>query len=257
MSVLEWVEHCHSNGSLLAFKASSDPVPEGFDLQPTTFALCIQTRYQCKCLEKYGNSFAGIDATHNTTYYENMSLFTVLVRDKWGHGIPVVWMISLNAQQATIDFFLAKLRERNPDIIPANWMTDFDQGQINSIKAQYSASKQIYLCWWHVLHVWQQHIIISHYPELWELLKKWIQITDQKEFDEMWKKMQTLALSSFLDYIKETWFPVVAMWPAVFQVDRSIWQDCDTNMLLEVLVQVLDLYCIIIQVAPCAEKQVS
>ena len=29
----------------------------------------------------------GIDATHNTTQYEGVSLFTVIVRDAWGHGM--------------------------------------------------------------------------------------------------------------------------------------------------------------------------
>lgn len=175
----------------------------------------------------------GIDATHNTTYYENMSLFTVLVRDRWGHGIPIAWMLSSNAQQATIDFFLAKLRGKNPDVIPENWMTDFDQAQINAVQVRYPESKHIYLCWWHVLHAWQQHIAIAHYPELWELLKAWIRITDRKKFDEQWKKIQNLAPTSFIHYIINTWFPVVAKWSAVFRLERSIWQDCDTNMLLE------------------------
>ena len=178
LSVLEWVECCHKEGPLLAFKASSDPGLEGFSLQPGTFVLCIQTRYQCECFAKHGNFFAGIDATHNMTYYENMSLFTILVQDRWGHGIPVAWMLSSNAQQATIEFLLAKLQESNPDVIPENWMTDFDQAQINTIKTRTPESKHIYLCWWHVLHAWQQHITIAHYLELWEVLKAWIHITN-------------------------------------------------------------------------------
>ena len=55
-------------------------------------------------------------------------------------------MLSLNAQQATIEFLLAKLRESNPDVIPENWMTDFDQAQINAIKTRYPESKHTYLC---------------------------------------------------------------------------------------------------------------
>ena len=233
LSMLQWVNRCRKNDWLLAFKASSDPVPEGFSLKPDTFVLCIQTRYQQECFRKYGKFFAGIDATHNTTYYENMSLFTVLVRDRWGHGIPIAWMLSSNAQQETIDYFLAKLRAKNPDVIPERWMSDFDKAQINTIKKRYLETKDIYLCWWHVLHAWQQHLVITHYPELWELLKSWIRITDRQRFDEQWKKINKLAPQSFIDYINETWFPVVAMWSAVFRTDRSIWQDCDTNMLLE------------------------
>ena len=82
MSVLEWVDHCCSNGWLLAFKASSDPVPTGSHLQENVFVLCIQTAYQQECFQKHSKFFVGIDATHNTTYYDNMSLFTVLIHDR-------------------------------------------------------------------------------------------------------------------------------------------------------------------------------
>ena len=43
----------------------------------------IQTKYQKEVFGKYGHTFAGLDATHNTTHYENTSLFTVIVRDRW------------------------------------------------------------------------------------------------------------------------------------------------------------------------------
>ena len=46
----------------------------------------IQTKYQKEVFRKYGHTFAGLDATHNTTHYENTSLFTVIVCDQWGHG---------------------------------------------------------------------------------------------------------------------------------------------------------------------------
>jgi hypothetical protein len=233
LSTLEWVNRCREDGSLLAFKASSDPAPLNSELDADAFALCIQTRYQQECWEKHGRSFAGLDATHNTTYYENMSLFTVLVRDPWGHGIPVGWMLSSNAKEVTTDFFLGKLRERNPDIIPEKWMSDFDKGQINSIRKKYPESKDIFLCWWHVLHAWQQHFIVSHYPELWALLKEWLRITDPDKFDEKWVEIQAAAPDSVIAYLTKTWMPVKHMWSAVFRAGRSIWQVSDTNMLVE------------------------
>ena len=49
-------------------------------------ALILQVLYQKEMFEKHGHAFAGIDATHNTTHYENTSLFTMLVQDQWGHG---------------------------------------------------------------------------------------------------------------------------------------------------------------------------
>ena len=67
---------------MLGFKSCADSAPKGSDLTPDTFALVIQTPYQREVFKQYGHAFAGVDATHNTTHYENTSLFTVIVRDK-------------------------------------------------------------------------------------------------------------------------------------------------------------------------------
>lgn len=86
LSSLKWIEALKKDGSILAFKSSSDPPPEGSGLAPDVFVLCIQTTYQKQLFSRLGHHFSAIDATHNTTHYENTSLFTVLNRDKWGHG---------------------------------------------------------------------------------------------------------------------------------------------------------------------------
>jgi hypothetical protein len=65
---------------------SCDPPPPGSHLARDAFILIIQTAYQKELFEALGNFFIGIDATHNTTHYENVSLFTVIARDQWGHG---------------------------------------------------------------------------------------------------------------------------------------------------------------------------
>ena len=85
-SVLKWVEKLRAEGAHVAIKTSSDPSPSGSDLESDIFVLIIQTAYQRECWRNHGGRFAGIDATHNSTHYENMSLFTLLVCDKWGHG---------------------------------------------------------------------------------------------------------------------------------------------------------------------------
>ena len=33
-----------------------------------------------------GSGFIGIDATYNTTQYQNLLLFTIIARDHWGQG---------------------------------------------------------------------------------------------------------------------------------------------------------------------------
>jgi hypothetical protein len=85
------------------------------------------------------------------------------------------------------------------------------------------------------LHAWQQHFHISKHPELWELLKKWIRITDQKTFEETWTQIQRIAPEGFAEYLKQYWMSdrVVRMWFAVYRTSRSIFEACDTNMLVE------------------------
>ena len=84
--VIQWVEQLQIDGAILSFNHSEDPVPKGSDLAQDAFTLTIQTEYQHEVFRNYGHAFSGVNATHNTTYYENTSLFMVIVRDKWGHG---------------------------------------------------------------------------------------------------------------------------------------------------------------------------
>jgi hypothetical protein len=48
--------------------------------------MCIQTTFQADMFQHLGNGFIGIDATHNVTQYPDFLLFTIVVRDQWGHG---------------------------------------------------------------------------------------------------------------------------------------------------------------------------
>lgn len=141
-------------------------------------------------------------------------------------------MVSSNATEATINYFLGTLREKNPEIIPVKIMSDFDKAQINVIWRKYSES-QLSLCWWHVLHAWQQHIVITHYSELWKLLKEWICLTRKAEFDDCWTEIQKLAPLSFINYIQEYWLPVQALWSAHERLGQTIFEFSETNMLIE------------------------
>ena len=78
LSIILWAAQLQEEGALLAFKMSCDPPPPGSALARDTFILVIQTKYQKKMFCELGNNFLGIDATHNTTHYENVSLFTLI-----------------------------------------------------------------------------------------------------------------------------------------------------------------------------------
>ena len=144
-------------------------------------------------------------------------------------------MVSSNGKEATIKFFLVAVRARNPTVVPALFMSDFAWEQLNSIRAHYPES-QLVLCWWHVLHAWQQHFTVAHYPDMWVLLKKWIRLTDCREFMDCWVKIQKLAPSRFILYLENTWLKNWCMWSATECQNRTIFELSDTNMLVEAYV---------------------
>lgn len=224
-STLEWVKQLREQDMLLGFKAVTDPVPEGSNLASDTFFLAIQHPWQREVHEEIAETVLCIDGTHNTTQYYNCNLYTVLGRDKWGHGtlvsfrsrpspltlialslptgIPLAWLIASNGQEETLAHYLRLYQARNPKA-PRWFMSDRDQAQLNAIRLIYLAV-QLLLCWWHVLHAWQQHFSTSDFPELWEQLKKWIRITDEKEFQDAWTKIQQLSPASFREYLERHW----------------------------------------------------
>lgn len=105
---------------------------------------------------------------------------------------------------------------------------------MNAIKSRYPKSTLL-LCWWHVLHAWQQHFVVSSFPALWDVLKKWIRITDPVEFWEYWSEIKSLAPKSMIKYLQSYWLEssMIPLWSAVYRNDRTIFQQCDTNMLVE------------------------
>ena len=70
-------------------------------------------------------------------------------------------MVSSNEIEATIGFFLVTIHSANPSVIVIIMMAEFIWAQINPIRKYYPEAL-IYLCWWHVLDAWQQHITILH-----------------------------------------------------------------------------------------------
>jgi hypothetical protein len=78
--------HLQEVGAEVIMKDKIDPPPYGSGLSPDTFVFCIQTRFQNHQFNSIGRDFLGIDATHNTTQYAGLQLFTLIARDHWGHG---------------------------------------------------------------------------------------------------------------------------------------------------------------------------
>jgi hypothetical protein len=86
ISLRLWVLRLQQDGAVCLLKDKIDPAPPESGLSQDSFVLCIQTKFQRDRFLALGSDFVSIDATHNTTQYEGLQLFTLLVRDLWGHG---------------------------------------------------------------------------------------------------------------------------------------------------------------------------
>ena len=80
------IERLSAQGTHAFYKDKQDRTPIELGLPPDVFILCIQTRFQLDAFRRLGSGFIGIDATHNTTQYQNLLLFTIIARDHWGQG---------------------------------------------------------------------------------------------------------------------------------------------------------------------------
>jgi hypothetical protein len=86
ISVRLWVMKLQQCGAHAVLKDKLDPPPVGSGLSNDTFVLCLQTEFQRDHFRALGSDFLSIDATHNTTQYAGVQLFTLIVRDQWGCG---------------------------------------------------------------------------------------------------------------------------------------------------------------------------
>jgi len=147
-------------------------------------------------------------------------------------------MLSSNGTQATIEFSLNLVKARSPRVSPSIFMTDHDQAQVNAIRSAFPKCGHIFYCWWHVLWAIQTHFNTKEFANLWSLIQDWVCTTDSNEFNSSWTQIQgdTEVPQSMAEYIAWEWLPHKEMWSAVSRQNRSIFEEGDTNMLLEAYV---------------------
>ena len=144
-------------------------------------------------------------------------------------------MLSSNGTQATIQFFLNLIKAQTPDVSPSIFMTDRDHAQVNAIRASFPECQRIFYCWWHVLRAIRTHFKTEEFPALWDLIQDWVRMKNEKEFNACWSQIQgdTSVPKSVADYIAREWLPHKEMWSAMSRQNRTIFEEGDTNMLLE------------------------
>jgi len=85
-SIRLWIDILRLEGTNVFHKDKLARAPLGSGLSEDLFCLVLQTRFQSEMFQGLGNALLCIDATHNTTCYSGLPLFTIMVRDRWGHG---------------------------------------------------------------------------------------------------------------------------------------------------------------------------
>ena len=143
-------------------------------------------------------------------------------------------MLSSSGTEATIRFFLNFVKSGSPGVVPAIIMSDCDKAQMNAINTVYPDSKLL-LCWWHMLRAIQMHFCTEEFPEVWAHVREWVKTPDQSNFDSLWEWLQTdpSVPQSLVDYLKTNWMTIVPLWSATKRQERTIFQEGDTNMLIE------------------------
>ncbi|KAH9026919.1 hypothetical protein EDB83DRAFT_2526514 [Lactarius deliciosus] len=76
-----WADNLRGDGHLVFYKSKQELPPEGSNLTRNLFAFCIQMTNQLEWFRCLGNTFLGIDATHNVTQYKGLLLFTIMAQD--------------------------------------------------------------------------------------------------------------------------------------------------------------------------------
>jgi hypothetical protein len=160
-----------------------------------------------------------------SNYYSNSICLT---------GIPVALMLSSSGTEATIEFFLNFVKVASPDVVPAIIMSDHNKAQMNAVNTVYLDSKLL-LCWWHVLRAIRMHFCMEEFPEVWSRIREWVKTSDQSKFDLLWEWFQTnpSAPQSLVDYLKTNWMSIVPLWSGTMRKERTVFQEGDTNMLIE------------------------
>ena len=109
-------------------------------------------------------------------------------------------------------------------------MTDRDQVQIVALQIVYPHSR-IFLCMWHVLHAIRSHFVTSQF-------KAWVITDDLAVFLNIWDEISTdpSVPKSVVEYLATEWLQVLHMWSRTARKNRTIFEEGNTNMLIEAYV---------------------
>jgi hypothetical protein len=146
-------------------------------------------------------------------------------------------MLASNGTKETISFFLRWVWDRNPPVSPTVLMTNCDLAQIRALEIVYPDSR-IFLCKWHVLRAMRSHFNTNEFPELWIKVRDLVNTPEEAVFNRLWAEISSdpSVPQSFIDYMASARIPDKERWSKVYRQGLSIFEEGDTNMLIEAYV---------------------
>jgi len=215
---------------------------EKYGLPDSDFLLGLQTEFQRGSLVNYGEKLICIDSTHSTTGYDFL-LVTVLIKDEFGEGVPVAWLITNREDICSLDPFFSSLNERIGNIVVTDFMSDDADAFYNAWTRNFPAPRRRLLCAWHVDKALSKNIFkhISDVGEQAHVYKivKTLQIeTNEVVFKTKLLEFCSLAEESypkFYDYFKNEFLKRERLWAYCFRESTA----ANTNMALESFHRVL------------------
>jgi hypothetical protein len=82
------------------------------------------------------------------------------------------------------------------------------------------------------------HFATNEFLALWEKIKTWVKTDDLAKFSQLWGEISSdpLVPQSLVQYLATDWLHMTDLWSRTAQKDQSIFEEGDTNMLIEAYV---------------------
>ena len=84
----------------------------------------------------------------------------------------------------------------------------------------------------------RSHFITNEFQALWDKIKAWVKTDNLAEFYKLWDEISTdpSVPESVVKYLTVEWMQVLHLWAKVTWKNCSIFEEGDTNMLIEAYV---------------------
>ena len=142
--------------------ADTDDVNEESDFKQEDFLLVMQTRDQAQMMVENPRIVCA-DATHGLTNYDYL-LLTIMVIDKFGHGLAAGWAITSRENSTTWRLFARSLYPEARNIQPEVIMTDDANSAYNGLKHVWNSLNHKLLCHWHLKRAVRKHCMACEVP---------------------------------------------------------------------------------------------